>query len=75
MYFCPEDCPYLDPNEEEQEEMSGGDNRKKIPHMCLKYRKRVYHGGFHSSLMVLNECIKNQPRNILEYAVAFREEL
>jgi len=47
--FCPEDCPYLDPWEEDQ-------TKNKEDHWCLKFNKRVRHYSYHPYLVVLDEC-------------------
>ena len=46
--FCFPGCPNLSVTEDNQ--------KKGEPHMCTRYNKQVYHGGFQPNLLKLQEC-------------------
>ena len=49
--FCKPDCVYLSPTELEQDRQPF-----KGKHRCNKYKKCVYHGNHHPSIIRLKEC-------------------
>jgi len=51
--FCSIDCPYMDPDEEEQDEMN-----TKPAHWCLRFNKLLRHDGHHPRIVRLEECFE-----------------
>ena len=48
-YFCIENCKYLRPTEYEQ-------TKNKEPHICVKYKKQVFHMKHHPLLIRVEGC-------------------
>jgi hypothetical protein len=50
--FCPDDCQYLKPTEEEQVRYLPVN----VKHYCYLHKKTVNHEGHHPRLIRVNEC-------------------
>lgn len=56
--ICPENCPYLYPNEAKQRQLFRYTN-KQVNHMCTKYNRRIFHMPHHDPILTkCEECIK-----------------
>ena len=51
MRFCPPNCKYLKPTEEEQDKQE-----LKSPHICQKYMVSLFHRGCHPNIVRLEDC-------------------
>lgn len=50
-YFCPSDCKYLSISEALQNEI-----KSKPHHICLVFKRKVYHGNSHPKIYRYHEC-------------------
>ena len=65
--FCPEDCPYLTPNEAVQDSIKSFGRKELPPHFCRKYKKVVKHRGFHPKIIKLRGCLEDSNMKISKY--------
>ena len=55
--FCDDNCIYLSCNERFQN-VHYNVNKERPPHMCKKYKKKLYHWEYHPNICKCDECLK-----------------
>lgn len=53
--FCPDDCKYLSINEKDQNKFA-----IKPPHICLLFKRKLFHGQYHPKLLRCTECVEDK---------------
>lgn len=57
--FCDDNCIYLSCNERFQN-VYYNVNKERPPHVCKKYKKRLYHLEYHPNICKCEKCMKEQ---------------
>jgi hypothetical protein len=55
--YCPDECGAMQPTERDQVSNS-------IPHMCIKYDKKLLHLDSHPKLYRCKECVEDIPNGL-----------